>query len=298
MVHKWNNQLIAFQQIKMSDELKHHIRLFKKNAQPDIMLDGCILPSPKQRYDRKKHLCKLIDCIAQISIGRYVLQEMLPDVRIISLDIDSERDILGGYVEKDKIINVLPKVFCYPVNVQINVLVHEAMHAIHKQMEKDIQNQLLLKNYSKLNVYDQFVLKFLSETACCINGQLGGLCAVPQQDRKVVNIRPLFYNKDYWQMYYDEALDVVQHEKNPKSCLQAKHTLTYYAIVQSYFKLHPELRDARLMRRIHRGWQIFSKALSAELECATPQKVASQSVYSAFGSKISSLVEQAINIKT
>lgn len=57
------------------------------------MLDGYILPSPKQRYDRKKHLCKLIDCIAQTSIGRYVLQEMSSNIRIMSLDIDSERSI-------------------------------------------------------------------------------------------------------------------------------------------------------------------------------------------------------------
>ena len=275
MVHKWNNQLIAFQQIKMSNELRQHIRLFKNNAQPDIILDGCILPSPKQRYDRKKHLCKLIDCIAQTSIGRYVLQEMSSNIRIMSLDIDSERDIFGVYIEEDKIINILPKVFCYPVYVQINVLVHEAMHAIHKQMEKDIQEQLLLKNHEKLNVYDQFVLKFLSETACCVNGQLGGLYAVPQQDKKVVNIRPLFFNKDYWQMYYDEALGVVQREKNPKSCLQAKHTSTYYKIIQSYFKLHPELRDARLVKRIHRGWNIFATALKNELEKCGPQKISS-----------------------
>ena len=72
----------------------------------------------------------------------------------------------------------------------------------------------------------------------------------------------------------------------------------YYAIVQSYFQLYPELRNSKLMRRIHKGWKIFAKSLREELEQSEPQKIASQSVCSAFGSKISSLVEQAINIKT
>ena len=295
---EWSKQLIAFRPIEFSNELKQHVKRLKKNVQADVQIDDCILPSSKQRYDRRKHLCKLIDCAAKTYIGRYVLQEMSSDIKIVSFDIEGVSNILGIYVEQEKIINIFPKTLCCLEQVQLNALVHEGMHAIHKQMEKDIQNKLLLKNYSNLNVYDQFILSFLSETACCVNGQLAGLCMASKQDKKVVDIRPLFYDKIYWNMYYEHILSVVQNEANPKACLELKHTPMYYAIVQSYFKLHPELRDARLTRRIHKGWQIFAKSLREELEQSGPQKIASQSVYSNFGSKISSLVEQAINIKT
>ena len=295
---EWSNQLIAFRPIEFSNELKQHVKRLKKNVQADVQIDDCILPSSKQRYDRRKHLCKLIDCVAQTYIGRYVLQEMSSDVKIVSLDIKDVPDIWGIYVEQEQIINILPKALCCPEHIQLNALVHEGMHVMHQQMEKDIQNTLLLQNYSNLNIYDQFVLRFLSETACWINGQLAGLCMIPDPNKKVVDIRSLFYDKQYWSMYYEHALSVVQNAEDPKACLEAKHTPMYYAIVQSYFKLHPELRDARLMRRIHKGWQIFAKSLREELEQSGPQKIASQSVYSNFGSKISSLVEQAINIKT
>ncbi|MBR5130342.1 MAG: hypothetical protein IKV03_03875 [Alphaproteobacteria bacterium] len=297
MVYHWNNKLLAFKQIEMTDELKKRIKLLKASVQKDIQIDGYVMPLPKDKYDRKKHLKQLIDCVSQTSIGRYVFGAMPLDTMISSFDMAYGAELLGIYVKEDKIINILPKTLCYPLHVQVNALVHEGMHAVHKQIEENIQNKLLLEKYSNLNLYDKFVLNFLSETACCINGQLAGLCVQSNSDKKVVDIRPLFYNPDYWKVFYQDALDTIKNEKHFDLCLITKHTPMYYAIAQEYFNLHPELRNAQLTRRIHKGWRLFANALTSDFECSSPQKISSQSICDSLGTKISFLAEQAVKIK-
>lgn len=300
MTVKWNQTILAFRPFNETDTLKKKIALLKKNIFSHPEPTGYLTPLPKQRYDRKKHLSKLIDCALQTLIGQHVFHMLSPDTRFISCDFENTRNdisILGNFIAEENIVNICPKTLCLPVHIQVNALIHECLHAIHQQMEKRMLGQFENKNDTPLNLCDQFFLYFFDECAAQSGGQFAGLCFTPKEMKKVVGIRPIFYTPSYWTEYYTGCLEALKQEKNPLSFLNLKHTKEYYEIAREYYNLYPELRNARTVRRIHEGWKIFATALSAELEKSGPQKISSQSVFDGFERQIPHLVDRAVNIK-
>ena len=296
---QWNNIVLPFRPFDEYEQLKKNIAALKKNIFVEGQLDGYSVPTPKQRYDRKKHIAKLIDCVAQTLIGKHVFSILSSDTQFISCDLEKRKDvdILGNFIKEKNIINICPKTFCYPIYVQANVLIHEEIHAMHAQMEEKIKKRLGDKQDNILNLYDQFFLYFFDEFAACSNGQFAALCFRPKESKRVVDMRPLFFTPVYWNEYYTSCLEVLKKERNPLSFLTSNHTKQYYEIAREYFNLHPELRNAKIIHRIHEGWKIFAMDLKEELEKSSPQKISSQSIFVSFENKIPQLVDRAINIK-
>lgn len=297
MIEKWNNIILAYRPFDKSKELKGFLSLLKKGLQSDISMEGCIPPSPKQKYDRKKRLSQLIDYAVKTNIGSHVFYMMPRDIKFISCDWDEDLDVLAGFIREKNIINICPKTFCYPFHIQINALVHESLHAAHAKMEEDILKKSSGEDKEPLNLYDRFCLKFLDEVSCHFCGQLAGLCFIPQNEKQVVDLRPIFCTPVYWKQYYTKMLYDLKERVDSTPCLTIKHSKRYYEIVREYFKLHPELRQPRTMRRIHKGWKIFAQSLSDDLEKSRCQKISSHSIFASFETKIPQLVDRAINIK-
>ena len=54
---------------------------------PNIQVDDFLTPSSKQRYDRKKQLCRLIDLLGQTNIGKHVINMMPLNMTIVSCEL-------------------------------------------------------------------------------------------------------------------------------------------------------------------------------------------------------------------
>ena len=196
MTVKWNQTILAFRPFNETDTLKKKIALLKKNIFSHPEPTGYLTPLPKQRYDRKKHLSKLIDCALQTLIGQHVFHMLSPDTRFMSCDFENTRNdisILGNFIAEENIVNICPKTLCLPVHIQVNALIHECLHAVHAAMEENIQKRFKDTEDNTLNSYDQFCLIFFDEFACQSAGQFAGLHFLPLEAKKVVNLKPLFF---------------------------------------------------------------------------------------------------------
>lgn len=298
MVFKWNDDMLVSIPCDRDEQFEHHLYALKQRVQPTIQIDGYKTPTAEQHCERKAHLCRLIDDVCKINLGCHVLSMIPSNSTILSFEpvqMSGWSIALKDYM----MINIFPDTLQKRKEVQVNALVHEGFHLAHELMETVILDDM--KNKGKtvdLNLYDRFSLRFLDEAACHLNGQMAQAYFEPIKSKTVIDLRTFFQNPDYWQTYYTDMVDALKLSDNPMPLLEGKHTQAYYTLQIAYFSLHPELKDAHIMRHIHKGWKLFADTLKNEWHQFNSVKTVSQSIYDSFSDKIPHLIKQAVNIRS
>lgn len=282
--------------IAPNGELKAHVEILKKNAQ-SCLIAGFEKATPAQNKKRYQALCEALDNLYQINIGRQILMQLTQNVTLVSLKAEPDGPFAGvhgiswGHLE---LADITPDTLLKcPYYETMEAVAHELMHIAHYYLEQDVLHEVRqadgrdLTDESQhadeayhLNAYDLFTLRFLNEAGAYLTGQSVAYCFMPdifeilQKTKKMAfSLNPLLRDDIYWRENYQETLERISQSADREQELATHHTKAFYKIQSAYFELHPELKNARLTRYIHKGFKMLSDAVLKDMHARDEKKL-------------------------
>lgn len=261
--------------IPFDEDLKQGLEELKKNIQSPAQLPSFIPTNPMEHKKRYQALCRAVDDLAQINIGRQILLQINPRAKILSLEplhegpFDGVAAISWGSIQT--LIIPPATLFDRPYYETMESLGHELMHLAHFYLEQDVLREVEISGVKTvLNPYDKFALRLLNESGAYLVGQQVGYCFLPQikeilEKKKNLefSLSPVFRDTRYWEDAYEEAIDhiVQEYTSDNKRPLQnfnyasLEHTKAFYAVKRAYLDLHPDLKSSQISQHIHKGYR-------------------------------------------
>ncbi|MBR3913318.1 MAG: hypothetical protein IKJ28_03705 [Alphaproteobacteria bacterium] len=242
----------------MTNELTKHICHLSENLKTENLPDEYV-PIPKSQIQKTKiYLKKLLHALSKTNTGRIVLSATPADTYIAVVDSKKNEPLLGEAYLDEKLI-VLNAQNKDNIPLILSTLTHELTHLIHNTIYQNITQT------EKLNLYDEFCLKFLDETGANIfaNKVYREHLNDPSYP---ISVKYTMRDKMYWYHHYSDLLWELSDYSKPSHHLTTKHSESYYKILNAYYDLHPELNWSDLHRHLAVGYRKLIRPIKSDLK--------------------------------